>query len=308
MDLQLLKSNPTAGKSDGRRIVNALSFDIEDYFHAAALEQAFGGAAWEELPSRVEANTRQLLDLLDDTGAKATFFVLGWVAERHPGLVRDIHARSHEVASHGFSHRLIYRQSRDEFRQETLRSKGLLEDAIGAPVHGYRAASFSITGESLWALRIIREAGFEYDSSIFPIHHDRYGVPGASRFVHRIDCGEAGDLIEFPPSTVRIGRFTLPVGGGGYFRLLPYWYTQFGMRRLNRNEGQPLMFYLHPWEVDVNQPVGRVGWLTRVRHYRNIGRCAARLRRLVSSGSFAPIRDILQSLPATSPSIRYGEA
>lgn len=297
-----------AGDLAPGHIVNALSFDIEDYFHAAALERAFGGAAWDALPSRVEDNTRRLLHLLDETGVKATFFILGWVAERFPGLVRDIHSRAHEVACHGYSHHLVYRQLPEEFRQETLRAKGLLEDAIGGPVSGYRAASFSITGESIWALRILREAGFEYDSSIFPIHHDRYGVPGASRFIHRIDCGDAGELVEFPPSTVRVGRLTLPVGGGGYFRLLPFWYTRFGLRHLNQKEGQPLMFYLHPWEVDTEQPVGKVGWLTRVRHYRNIHRCAERLRMLIADGSFAPVRDILRNRSETGQSVRYGEA
>ncbi len=287
-------------------MVNALSFDIEDYFHAAALEHAFGGAAWESLPSRVEVNTRQLMDLLDESGVKATFFVLGWVAERNVSLVKEIHSRGHEVACHGYSHRLIYRQSPEEFRQETVRAKSLLEDAIGEPVRGYRAASFSITGRSIWAIRIIREAGFEYDSSIFPIRHDRYGVPGASRFPHRVDCGEAGELIEFPPSTLQFGKLVLPVGGGGYFRLLPYWYTSFGLRRLNSREGQPLMFYLHPWEVDVEQPAGNVGWLTRVRHYRNIHQCAARLRKLISANQFAPVRDILGNLRVADQSVRYG--
>jgi len=309
MDVTLQDRNTQSGlRPAAGQVVNALTFDIEDYFHAAALEHAFGGAAWESLPSRVEANTRRLMDLLDESGVKATFFVLGWVAERNAGLVREIHAREHEVACHGYSHRLIYRQSPVEFRQETLRAKQLLEDTIGHPVQGYRAASFSITGESVWALRIIREAGFEYDSSIFPIRHDRYGVPGASRFVHRIDCGDSGELIEFPPSTMKIGNLTLPVGGGGYFRLLPYWYTHLGLRRLNDIEGQPLMFYLHPWEVDTEQPVGKVGWLTRVRHYRNIHRCAERLRKLISAGSFAPVREILRSLRVVGSSVRYGEA
>ena len=278
-------------------IVNALSIDVEDYFHASALTGAFGDRAWGDLPSRVRRNTHRLLDLFDDCGTRATFFVLGWVAERDPGLVRDIHARGHELACHGLTHKLVFDQTPKEFREETRRAKQLIEDAAGTAVNGYRAASFSITRRSLWALDVLADCGFSYDSSIFPVHHDRYGVPGAARAPHRLALPTGATLIEFPPSTIRVAGLTLPAGGGGYFRLLPYAYTRFSLRQLNDREREPLMFYLHPWEIDEDQPVGDVKWLTRIRHYRNLGACESRLRRLLGERPFAPIRDVLDSHP-----------
>lgn len=275
--------------------LNALSFDIEDYFHASALKDAFGGRGWEQLPSRVVGNTRKLLDLLDQESVKATFFVLGWVAEQFGELVRDIHARGHEVACHGYSHQLIYNQTREVFEQETRKAKSLLEDSTGVAVQGYRAASFSVTRRSLWALDVIADAGFRYDSSIFPVHHDRYGVPGAPRFPHTARLTGGRCLLEFPPSTIRVAGLTLPTGGGGYFRLFPYAYTHYSLQRLNEWEKRPMMFYLHPWEVDTGQPRGTVSALTRIRHYRNIDQCESRLRRMVREWNFGTVAQVLQA-------------
>ena len=289
----------------GSRMINALSFDVEEYFHAAALANAFGGAPWTSLPSRVCASTERILDLLDENAARGTFFVLGWVAERQSDLVRKIQRRGHEVACHGYSHRLIYEQSIDEFREETHRAKSILEDIIGLPVEGYRAASFSITRKSLWALDVLVDAGFRYDSSIFTIFHDRYGIPGAPRQPHRLTLADGRQLLEFPPSTARFGPMTLPVGGGGYFRLLPYWYTSSMIKRLVLRERVPLMFYLHPWDIDAGQPVGRVSRLTRVRHYFNASRCADRLARLLRQYRFATVSESLRALDEALPQHSY---
>jgi len=289
-------------------MINALSFDVEEYFHAAALAHAFGDAPWTSLPSRVHASTERILDLLDEAGVRATFFVLGWVAERQPELVRQIQRRRHEVACHGYSHSLVYEQSADEFRAETRRAKSVLEDILGEKVDGYRAASFSVTRQSLWALDVLVDEGFRYDSSIFPIFHDRYGIPGAPRRPHRLLLGAGRSLLEFPPSTVRYGPLTLPVGGGGYFRLLPYGYTARLVKRLVLRERTPLMFYLHPWELDDGQPVGRVSPLTRVRHYFNISRCAGRLAGLLREYRFGTVRESLSALGEPLPEHAYGAA
>jgi len=276
-------------------IANAFTVDVEDYFHVSAFADTVRRDRWDEYESRVERNTHRLLDLLDGFGTKGTFFVLGWVAERHPGLVREIHARGHEIACHGFSHELVYAQRPEVFRQETLRSKKFLEDVVGVAVQGYRAASYSVTRESLWALDILADAGFTYDSSIFPISHDRYGVPGAPRFPFRFEL-DAGPLREFPLTTARYGRMLLPVAGGGYFRLLPYEVTKAGLRRVNSRDGAPAVFYLHPWEVDVDQPRLRGSLVSRLRHYTNIGRCEARLKRLLGDFDWAPMGRVLDGL------------
>ena len=278
------------------KVVNALSFDVEDYFHATALANAFRGESWETLPSRVETNTRRLLDLLDRANTKATFFVLGWVAERFGGLVREINYRGHEIGSHGYSHSLIYTQTEKDFRAETRKGKATLEQLIGVRVRGYRAASFSIVRKSLWALDVLGEEGFEYDSSIFPVLHDRYGMLGAPRFPHYLRLSSGATLIEVPPSTLRFAGMTLPTGGGGYFRLLPYSYTEFSLRRLNFVERQPMVFYLHPWDMDEQQPRGDVSLVTKARHYFNVARCEHRLAKLLSRWSFAPITTVLGRL------------
>lgn len=274
-------------------IRNALTVDVEDYFHVSAFSECIDQKDWDSYPLRVENNTRRLLDLFDQHSVKATFFVLGWVAERTPGLVREIAARGHEVACHGYSHQLVYNQSPRIFREETIRSKTLLEDIIQAPVIGYRAASYSITGRSLWALDIIADAGFEYDSSIFPVRHDRYGIPDASVYPHRLKTPNGSWLVEFPLSTARIFGFRLPVAGGGYFRLYPYRLTRTGLKRINGRENKPFIFYLHPWEIDHEQPRIRASWLSRFRHYNNLGKCESRLHKLMTDFSFTTVTRVL---------------
>jgi polysaccharide deacetylase family protein (PEP-CTERM system associated) len=244
----------------------------------------------------VVRNTHRLLGLFEEFGVRGTFFVLGWVAERHPQLVRDIAGAGHEVACHGLSHRLVYEQSPDEFRAETLRAKRLLEDAIRGPVLGYRAASYSIVRRSLWALDILAEAGFAYDSSIFPVHHDRYGIPDAERMPHRMATPKGRSIVEWPLAAANVLGFRLPVAGGGYFRLLPYRLSRWGLASINRRERQPFIFYLHPWEIDPGQPRVRVSWLSRLRHYTNLDQCEARLRRLLGEFRFGTARDSLGQL------------
>lgn len=274
-------------------MLNALSFDVEDYFQVAALASAVDRSSWESTPSRVERNTELLLEILASSNTRATFFFLGWVAEKEPQLVRRVAAAGHEIACHGYSHRLVYEQTRAEFREETLRSKALLEDQAQVSVLGYRAASYSITRRSLWALDTLIEAGFVYDSSIFPVRHDRYGIPDAPRAPHLIQR-DGGRLVEFPPSTAQLPGVRLPVAGGGYFRIFPYGITRWAVRRVNA-EGLPFIFYLHPWEIDPGQPRVRVGWLSRFRHYTNLDHCEARLRRLLSEFQFAPAREVLEA-------------
>jgi polysaccharide deacetylase family protein (PEP-CTERM system associated) len=275
-------------------IINALTIDVEDYYHVTGFESVIQRTDWDRYDSRVERNTYRLLDLLDVHHTKATCFVLGWVAERHPHLVRTIHARGHEVASHGYAHQRVYTQSAAQFRQETQRSLRLLEDLIGARVHGYRAASYSITRASLWALDILGEEGFTYDSSIFPIYHDRYGIPGYPRFSHVVEGHGGGQLVEFPISTVRWAGANVPIAGGGYFRLLPYAIIAWGLRTINHRERQPALIYLHPWEIDPDQPRIRAGVAARFRHYVHLDKTEARLNRLLQDFRFGTVADVLR--------------
>jgi polysaccharide deacetylase family protein (PEP-CTERM system associated) len=275
--------------------VNAFTVDVEDYFHVAALSSVITRDSWARREYRAEANTERLLDLLAEHGVYGTFFVLGWVAERSPTLVRRIADAGHEVACHGFSHRLIYQQDEPEFREETARAKECLEDLTGRPVLGYRAASFSITRDSLWALDALIDLGFRYDSSVFPIRHDLYGLPDARPDPNRIAAPSGRTLAEFPMSAARFLGVTVPVSGGGYFRILPYWLTRAGLRQINGRGGRPFTFYLHPWELDPAQPRIRAGVFSRFRHYTNLGRCEGRLRRVLSEFRFAPMREVLRA-------------
>lgn len=277
-------------------VPNALTVDVEDYFHVSALAPSIDRGSWGSRESRVVGNTHRLLDLFGQFGVHGTFFVLGWVAERHPQLVTDIAEAGHEVACHGFSHRLVYEQSPDEFREETQRSKKLLEDAIGGPVLGYRAASYSIVRRSLWALDILAEAGFAYDSSIFPVSHDRYGIPDAERTPHRMATPQGRSIVEWPLAAASVLGLRLPVAGGGYFRLLPYALSRWGLASINRRDRRPFIFYLHPWEIDPAQPRVQAGWLSRFRHYTNLDKCEARLRRLLGEFRFGTARDSLSQL------------
>jgi polysaccharide deacetylase family protein (PEP-CTERM system associated) len=273
------------------RFVNAMTVDVEDYFQVSAFEAHVPRSSWQSRESRVCRNTERLLELFGESKVKATFFVLGWVAERFPGLVRRIVGEGHELASHGHAHRLVYSQTSREFRDDLRRARVALEQAGGCPVLGYRAPSYSIVRESLWALDVLIEEGYVYDSSIYPIRHDRYGIPGWTREVHRIDRA-TGSIWELPGSTLRLGGANLPIGGGGYFRLLPYGWTRHGIHRLN-TAGQPAVFYLHPWEIDPQQPRIRAGRLSTFRHYRNLALTEPRLRRLISEFPFGRICDVL---------------
>ena len=277
-------------------IANALTIDVEDYYQVAAFADIVDYEDWDRHESRVVKNTSRVLQIFSDAGVQATFFVLGWVAKRHPEIVRDIAAQGHEVACHGYSHQLIYRQSRDQFRRETAESKALLEDQAQCPVRGYRAASYSIIKESLWALDILHECGFEYDSSIFPIRHDRYGIPDAEQQPHVHTTPNGASIVEFPVTALDLHLAKLPLGGGGYFRLFPYWLTRAGLRWVNARTGSPFIFYLHPWEVDVDQPRLEGTWFSRFRHYNNLHRCEARLRSLLRDFEFQPVQNALESL------------
>ena len=280
-------------------IHNALSVDVEDYFQVSAFAKNIKQSDWDTQPLRVEKNTQRLMDLFDEVQVKATFFVLGWVADRNRGLIREIAARGHEVACHGYSHQLIYNQTPEVFREETNRSKSLLEDLVQKPVIGYRAASYSITSNSLWALDILAEAGFEYDSSIFPVHHDRYGIPDAIEVPHVLKTPNGHPIVEFPLSTAKIFNYKLPIAGGGYFRLYPYALTRFGLKQINRQQ-RPFIFYLHPWEIDPDQPRIQANWVSRFRHYNNLDKCENRLKRLLSDFSFATCADVLKDLDLIS--------
>lgn len=277
-------------------VPNALTVDVEDYFHVSAFAPSIHRDSWTSRESRVVGNVRKLLAIFEEFNARGTFFVLGWVAERHPQLVREIAAHGHEVACHGFSHRLVYEQPPSEFREETLRSKKLLEDIVGSTVLGYRAASYSIVRESLWALDILEELGFLYDSSIFPVRHDRYGIPNAERAPHRMTTPGGKSIVEWPLATASIFGCRLPVAGGGYFRLLPYWVSHWGLSSINQREQRPFIFYLHPWEIDPEQPRVSAGWLSRFRHYTNLAKCERRLRRLLADFRFGTARDGLVQL------------
>lgn len=250
-------------------MINALTIDVEDYYMVSAFSDLIPFQDWISYESRVEKNTCQLLETLAERNVKATFFILGWVAEQCPRLVKDIQGAGHEVACHGYNHRLVYRMTPAEFREDIRRAKRILEDITGSPVIGYRAASYSIVKQSLWALDILIEEKFRYDSSIFPIHHDRYGMPDAERFPYTI-TRSAGVLTEFPPSTYRILGQNLPIAGGGYFRLYPLHVTKAAIRNINRREKKPVIVYLHPWEIDSNQPRLKGGLTARMRHYINI--------------------------------------
>ncbi|HEX4975625.1 MAG TPA: XrtA system polysaccharide deacetylase [Pseudomonadales bacterium] len=283
-------------------IVNALTIDVEDYYHVAAFDRVINPDRWSNMESRFARNTHVLLDLFDAHQVRATFFVLGWCAEREPGLVMEIAKRGHEVASHGYSHKLIYTQHPDDFKYETQKSKDLLESIIGRPVKGYRAASYSITAKSLWALDILCETGFEYDSSIFPIYHDRYGISDSPETIYKIKTAQGNCLTEFPMSVAKLGRIKIPVSGGGYFRLFPYWLTRLGLKSISQRGQRPFVFYLHPWEVDPAQPKIQASWFSRFRHYNNLDVCELRLANLLREFEFTTMENVLKQHP---PEVEY---
>ena len=259
-------------------IVNALTVDVEDYFQVSAFESHIDRGDWDGTPRRVEANVDRILALLARHDARATFFTLGWLAKRHPAMVRRIVEAGHELASHGYSHGRAHDQQPAEFLDDIRRAKALLEDLSGHEVRGYRAPSFSVGPRNPWAFECIAKAGYRYSSSVYPIRHDHYGAPDSPRFPHEVRPG----LTEVPVSTVRVMNTNLPAGGGGYFRLLPYAVSRWSLARINRVDGRPAMFYFHPWELDPEQPrIAGISARTRFRHYLNLDRTEARLARLL---------------------------
>lgn len=275
---------------------NALTIDVEDYFQVSAFAAHVRQDQWDSFPLRVDDNTRRILDILDRYSIKATFFFLGWVAQRLPSLSREVQQRGHEIACHGYGHELIYKIGPDRFRADIRRSKMLLEDQIGARVYGYRAPSYSITRRSEWALNILVEEGFTYDSSIFPIIHDTYGIPNAKRFPNTIHT-EAGPLVEFPLTTflVHLGwkKLHLPIAGGGYLRLFPAELIRRGISSVNKQEQQPAVVYFHPWEIDPDQPRIKARLKSRFRHYLNLPRTEKKLGLLFNKITFAPMKEVL---------------
>ncbi|EKE22385.1 MAG: hypothetical protein ACD_6C00851G0001 [uncultured bacterium] len=277
-------------------MLNALTIDVEDYFQVNAFAKHVQQDQWDSFPLRVDDNTRRILDLLDSFTIKATFFILGWVAERLPELVKEIHCRGHEIACHGYGHELIYQIGPERFRTDIRRAKSLLEDQCGVRVCGYRAPSYSITKQSLWALDILVEEGFTYDSSIFPVLHDTYGIPDAERFPHTIRTG-AGPLVEFPLTTLpfQLGwkEMRLPIAGGGYLRLLPAELIRWGIARINQQERQPAVLYFHPWEIDPDQPRIKSSMKSRFRHYLNLEKTEGKLRKIFSELRFDTMAGVL---------------
>jgi polysaccharide deacetylase family protein (PEP-CTERM system associated) len=270
---KLMSLHPTSG------IVNALTIDVEDYFQVSAFAPYIRRADWGSMECRVERNVARILALLDRHQTRATFFTLGWIAERYPQIVRDMAKAGHEVASHGYGHDRVSDLSEAQFEQDLLRAKGLLEDLSGAPVQGYRAPSFSIGTGNLWALDVLARTGHRYSSSIYPIQHDHYGMPDAPRFAYRTPQG----LLEVPPTTLRLMNRNLPSSGGGYFRFFPYALSRWMLQQVNQRERQSAIFYFHPWEIDVQQPrVQGIDLKSGFRHYINIDRMEARLDRLLT--------------------------
>ena len=258
--------------------LNALSVDVEDYFQVSALAPVIDRASWADRECRVVRNVDRLLQLFAGRGARATFFTLGWVAERYPGLVRRIVAEGHELASHGYGHLRASAQNREEFAQDVRSARSLLEDLGGCRVQGYRAPSFSIGESNPWAFDVLLEAGYRYSSSVYPVRHDHYGSPDSPRFPYDVRPG----LREIPLTTARLLGRNLPAGGGGYFRLAPYRLSRWAIRRVNRVDRQPAIFYMHPWEIDPDQPrIAGTGLKTRFRHYVNLGKTESRLDRLL---------------------------
>ena len=280
MDVALQPFLMEPSRSDVTPITNALTVDVEEYFQVAAFEQTIPRAQWNSSESRVEFSTDRVLDLFGSRGVKATFFVLGWIAERYPALLRRIVADGHEVASHGYDHTRVHQFTPVQFREDVTRTKLILEDLSGVAVRGYRAPSYSIDGRNLWALDILQETGHAYSSSIYPVHHDLYGMPDAPRFPFRL---RPGAILEIPVTTVQIGGRNLPCGGGGYFRLLPYGAFRWMLARVNAQDRQPGLFYFHPWEIDPDQPrIANAPLKSRFRHYLNLESMHGRLSRLLT--------------------------
>ena len=297
-------------------MLNILTIDLEDYFMVSAFEDVVKREDWENYEFRIERNTYRLLEILNNPSCnpiRATFFCIGWVAERYPQLIREIHRQGHEIACHSYDHRIIYNMTPDEFRGDIRKSRNILEDIIGEEVLGYRAPSYSITNKSQWAFEVLAEEGFQYDSSIFPIRHDFYGMPNAPRFPFVVSLNGNSNvefsvlnfelnttqnsrvIIEFPISTVKVFGQNFPVSGGGYFRLLPYPIIKRALKSINEKEDKPFIFYLHPWEIDPNQPrINGLSFRSKFRHYVNLDKTEGRFRRLLKDFSFSSVKEIMQ--------------
>jgi polysaccharide deacetylase family protein (PEP-CTERM system associated) len=280
---------------------NGLSVDVEDYYHVEAFADRISPEAWSQYPRRVADNTRRVLELFSEANARATFFVLGSVAEQEPALLREIVASGHELGCHSHMHRRVLTMSPQAFREDLRRARAAIEDASGKRVVGYRAPTFSIVEDSLWAVEILAQEGFLYDSSVFPVWHDLYGMPHAPRFPFRWQCGEGRLLYEIPPFTVRILGRNWPAAGGGYLRILPMWYTRWAIRRVRRRDGQPAVVYFHPWEIDPGQPRISGSLKARFRHYSNLKRMDQRIRELLGSGQFVSLNAFLENHLAAGP-------
>jgi polysaccharide deacetylase family protein (PEP-CTERM system associated) len=289
-------------------MVNVLTIDIEEYFHPSEVQLSVAGEQWETLPSRVESQTLRILDLLDRRRVMASFFILGWVAERHPKLVRQIVAAGHEIGCHSYAHQLVYELTPAEFRRDTERAVAAIEDAGGVRPQAYRAPSYSITAQALWALEILVECGFLYDSSIYPVAHDRYGIPGFGRHSQILQT-RSGPICEVPIATVELaGGRIAPVGGGAYLRLLPYRYTAAGIRRINHRDGQPACIYFHPWEVDPEQPRLASGMLSRARTYTGLYGMEKKLERLLTKFRFSTLTSVYPFGVGSQPDQRWATA
>ncbi|OUS25852.1 polysaccharide deacetylase [Gammaproteobacteria bacterium 45_16_T64] len=271
------------------KMKNAMTIDVEDYFQVSAFENKFNSSDWDDIAPRVEANTNRLLDLFAEKDAKATFFTLGWVAQRFPDLIKRIAREGHEVASHGTMHKRATDQSRSEFKADVGDAKRLLEDIVGEPVVGYRAPSFSFTKDNQWVYEVLSEEGYKYSSSIYPVVHDHYGIPDAPRFRYETESG----VDEIPLSTLTVLGKNIPISGGGYFRLYPYMFSRYAIQLFKAKDQEPYIFYLHPWEVDAKQPrVEGVSAKTRFRHYINLKRVESRLSQLLTDFEWSSMADI----------------
>jgi polysaccharide deacetylase family protein (PEP-CTERM system associated) len=263
------------------QIKNAMTVDVEDYFQVSAFEPYVLKEHWDTLTHRVERNTNKILDLFEERSIKATFFTLGWVAERYPDLIKRIVSDGHELACHGYEHIRVTEQTPKQFRDDVSKTKKLLEEISGKEIKGYRAASYSIGASNLWALNVLQEEGFKYSSSIYPVKHDLYGMPNAPRFIHKPIKNQ--DFKEIPITTVRLGDKNFPCGGGGFFRFYPYTLSKWAFNRVNNQEKEPAIFYFHPWEIDPEQPRQHgLSFKTRTRHYLNLHRMENRIKRLLT--------------------------
>jgi polysaccharide deacetylase family protein (PEP-CTERM system associated) len=279
-------------------MLNVLSVDVEDYFHVEAFAAQIPSHSWSTFEPRVDRNIAQVLEIFGSHETKATFFILGWVAERFPRIVREIAAAGHEVGCHGSAHRRIHTQTPEQFRNDIRTARQQLMDQLQKPVDCYRAPSFSVVNETLWAMDILAEEGFRIDSSVFPVRHDLYGIPNAQRTPHWRNTPQGNSIFEFPPSTIRRMRNNVGVGGGGYLRFAPYGLTRWALRQINNVERQPAMVYFHPWELDPKQPRINAPLRSRVRHYTNLAGMRAKIEHLLTDFRFSTISEVCSQLPA----------